>query len=268
MQTAQQQLQALYVAWQQPETRRFYPVARLVAGVGDLPGLYEFVYVRGAEQAQKANFEPFPAFPTLSEVYRSGDLFPFFANRLMSSSRPDYPSYLQSLGLDSNADPMLILARSGGGRATDSIELFSFPARTEENGAFRTFFWMHGFRYLDQGQHYRILSLQPGEELFATPEPDNPVDPHAIQLLTADHAKVGYAPRYLANEVMGSLNAGVNGRIFVERVNPYPAPTQQRLLCRLDACWPSNFQPFTSDAYQPIPTDATDLRHWAQWPQA
>jgi hypothetical protein len=267
MQTAQQQLQALYVAWQQPETRRYYPVARLVAGVGDLPGLYEFVYVRGAEEAQKAGFEPFPAFPTLSEVYRSRDLFPFFANRLMSSSRPDYPSYVQSLGLDSNADPMLILARSGGGRATDSIELFAFPARTEENGAFRTFFWMHGFRYLDAGQQSRVRSLQPGEELFASPQRDNPVDSNAIQLVTADHTKVGYAPRYLASGVMDFLSAGVNCRIFVERVN-LSAPTQQRLLCRLEAsCWPPEFQPFASDTYQPIPPDATDLRHWAQWPQ-
>jgi hypothetical protein len=163
---------------------------------------------------------------------------------------------------------MLILARSGGGRATDSIELFSPPARAEENGVFRTFFWMHGFRYLDQSQHDRILSLQPGEELFPSPESDNRVDPHAIQLLTADHAKVGYAPRYLANEANGLLNAGVNGRIFVERVNPYPAPAQQRLLCRLEACWPSNFQPFASDTYQPIAPDATDLRHWSQWPQS
>ena len=107
MQTLQQQLQALYVAWQQPESRRYFPVARLVAGVGDIPGLYEFAYIKGAEEAQKADFEPFPAFPKLSEVYRSKELFPFFANRLMSINRPDYPSYLQSLGLDSNADPML-----------------------------------------------------------------------------------------------------------------------------------------------------------------
>jgi hypothetical protein len=119
---------------------------------------------------------------------------------------------------------------------------------------------MHGFRYLDGQQQARVLSLKPGEELIASPQLDNPIDPNAIQLVTADHTKVGYAPRYLASEVMDVLNGNVNCRTFVERVNPHPAPTQQRLLCRLEACWPNSFQPFASDTYQPIPSDATDLR--------
>jgi len=267
MQTLQQQIQALYVAWQQPESRRYFPVARLVAGVGDIPGLYEFVYIKGAEEAQNADFEPFPAFPKLSEVYRSKELFPFFANRLMSINRPDYPSYLQSLGLDSTADPMHILARSGGGRTTDSIELFSLPTRAGKNGTLRTFFWMHGFRYLDPVQQDCVLRLQPGEELFASQQRDNAVDSNAIRLETADHTPVGYMPRYLASEALSLFNSNCEFRVLVERVNPPPAPTQQRLLCRLEACWPSDFQPFASDTYQPIPADATDLRHWSQWPQ-
>lgn len=260
MQTLQQQFQALYVAWQQPESRRYFPVARLAVGVGDIQDLYEFIYVKGAEEAQNTDFEPFPAFPKLSEVYRSKELFPFFANRLMSINRPDYSSYLQSLGLDSNADPMLILARSGGGRTTDSIELFSLPTRTGENGAFRTFFWMHGFRYLDRVQQDRVLQLSPGEELFALRQTDNVVDSNAIRLETTDHTWVGYMPRYLASEAISLLNSNRELRILVERVNPPPAPTQQRLLCRLEGHWSIDFQPFASNTYQPISADATDLR--------
>jgi hypothetical protein len=78
---------------------------------------------------------------------------------------------------------------------------------------------------------------------------------------------VGYVPRYLASEAIPFLNANIEFRVYVERVNPPPAPTQQRLLCRLEACWPNNFQPFASDTYQPVPADATDLSHWSQWPQ-
>lgn len=266
MQTAQQQVQALYVAWQQPESRRYFAVARLVGGVGETQDFYEFAYIKGAETAVVNGFQPFLAFPSLGEVYRSKELFPFFSNRLMSRSRPEFSEYTQSLGLDLDADSMLILARSGGTRATDSIELFSLPVRAKEDETFHTFFWMHGFRYLDPVQQSRVLSLQPGEELFASPEPKNAVDPNAIQLLSADHVKVDYAPRYLAYGVVGLLNATVNCRIFVERVNPRPAPTQQRLLCRLEASWPSDFQPFSSDIYQPISSRATDLSLWTQWP--
>jgi len=264
MQTLQQQLQALYVAWQQPESRRYFPVARLIAGVGDLPGLYEFVYIKGAEEAQTADFEPFPAFPKLSEVYRSKELFPFFVNRLMSINRPDYPSYLQSLGLNSNADPMLILARSGGGRTTDSVELFSLPSRTGGNGTLYTYFWMHGFRYLDPIQQDSVLRLQPGEELFASPQKDNAVDSNAVRLETSHHVVVGYLPRYLASEAISLFNSNCEFRVLVERVNPPPAPTQQRLLCRLEGCWPTDVPPFASNTYQPVPSDAVDLRHWSQ----
>jgi HIRAN domain len=260
MQTALQQFHALYVAWQQPESRRYYPVARLVAGAGEARDLYEFAYIRGAEEAAKDGFQPFLAFANLTEVSRSKELFPFFSNRLMSRNRPDFPNYIQSLGLDLNADPMLILARSGGTRATDSIELFPLPVRADENGIFQTFFWMHGFRHLDDGQRSRVLSLQPGEELFAWPNADNPVDPNAIQLRTTEQIMIGYLPRYLTNDVVHFLNAGVEFHVFVERVNPPPAPTQQRLLCRFDAAWPKDFQPFASDTFQPVCSDAIDLR--------
>jgi len=259
MQTALQQFQALFVAWQQPESRRYYPVARLMAGVGDAHDLYEFAYIKGAQEAAKAGFEPFLAFEDLREVYRSKELFPFFSNRLMSPGRPDYAQYIQSLGLDVNAEPMAILSRSGGTRATDSIELFPLPVRTADGNATPTFFWMHGFRYLDAAQQQRILSLQAGEELSASSNGNNPVDPGAIQLLTTDQVMVGYLPRYLAGEVSQYPRHGVEFHVYVERVNPPPAPTQQRLLCRLVAVLPGDFQPFASETYQPIAADATEL---------
>jgi hypothetical protein len=259
MQTAEQ-LQAVYVAWQEPESRRYYPVGRLIAGAGSAHDLYEFSYIKGAEEAAGHGFTALPGFDDLHGVYRSKELFPFFENRLMSPNRPDYPGYVRSLGLDMNADPMLILARSGGTRATDSIELFCLPIRSEDGAEFHTYFWMHGFRHMEEGRQSRVLSLQPGEELLALPERGNSFDSNAIQLVTADHVKVGYMPRYLASEINRSLNAGVAYRTFVERVNPSPAPTQQRLLCRLEATCPDGFGPFGGDIYQPISAEATKLQ--------
>ncbi|HEY8751171.1 MAG TPA: hypothetical protein VIM11_24520 [Tepidisphaeraceae bacterium] len=37
----------------------------------------------------------------------------------------------------------------------------------------------------------------------------------------------------------------------VERVNP-GAPLQQRLLCRMNSCWPSGFSPCHDEDFQPI----------------
>jgi len=59
------------------------------------------------------SFRPFPAFPDLSEQYRSRRLFPFFENRIMSPLRPDYEDYLSALGLSRDeATPFEMLART------------------------------------------------------------------------------------------------------------------------------------------------------------
>jgi hypothetical protein len=43
---------ALFVAWQNPETRRFMPVARLAQIIGDeCQDCFEFVYIQAARQA-------------------------------------------------------------------------------------------------------------------------------------------------------------------------------------------------------------------------
>ena len=254
-----QEVRAIFVAWQQPQTRRYYPVARLLPGVGAEHNLFEFVYIRGAEEAAKDGFQPFLAFPDLNAVYRSRELFPFFANRLMSSKRPDFPDHVRRLGLDTHADPILILARSGGTRATDSIELFALPLWDEAISCYQASFWMHGYRHLNPQEQARVLALQPDEELRVEHEPANVADPNAIRLFSADGVFVGYVPRYLASDAVHLLRTCQHFKVFVERVNQDPAPTQQRLLCRVESCWPEGFEPCSQPVYQPIPSGATKL---------
>ena len=45
---AQETISAIFVAWQQPQTRRYYPVARLAQVFFEDAPLYEFAYVQGA----------------------------------------------------------------------------------------------------------------------------------------------------------------------------------------------------------------------------
>ena len=91
---------AIFVAWRNPETRRFTPVARLAQIVGDdCQNCFEFVYIRAAQEAMRHGFLPFLAFPELEELYRARQLFPMFGNRILPTSRPDFPEYLEQLGL-------------------------------------------------------------------------------------------------------------------------------------------------------------------------
>src|SRR5947209_4726112 len=120
-------MRPLFLAWQDPESRRWYPVGRLET----LNGLYSFTYTKGAELARSdAQFKPLMSFPELHTIYVSERLFPLFANRLLSPTRPEYSDYLQWLSIPENArDPVAILYRSGGRRVTDTLEVFPGPER-------------------------------------------------------------------------------------------------------------------------------------------
>src|ERR1051326_7716674 len=71
-------------------------------------GTYRFVYTQGARTAP--GFTPFSGMENLEEVYESHELFPVFANRLLSESRPEYEAYLQWSGFDpaNPPDPIAI----------------------------------------------------------------------------------------------------------------------------------------------------------------
>jgi hypothetical protein len=174
----------------------------------------------------------------------------------MPRNRPDFAEHLARLGLDASADDLSILGRSGGGRATDSLEMFPLPFFDSKIACFQTYFWVHGFRHLTPEQQARVVRLQPGEPLQPMTERANARDPHAIQLFTGDSVFAGYIPRYLAGDACQMLKVCSLFEVSVARANADPAPSQQRLLCRLLSCWPDDFKPCNEDCYQPIPTEA------------
>src|SRR5688572_25990861 len=95
----------LFIAWQDPEKRAIYPVARLLLR-GEAPA-YEFAYVRGVQDALKSGFVPFPQMEKLDTIYLAHEMFPLLTNRLMPKSREDYQEYIHSLGLCGDPAPML-----------------------------------------------------------------------------------------------------------------------------------------------------------------
>ena len=187
----------LFVAWRSGDSAggRWGPVARLEHG---LTG-YRFLYTRGAKTLP--GFEPFTEMPRLNDVYESDELFPLFANRLLSEKRPEYQAYLTWGGFDPNdpPDPLALLAVTGGRRATDQLEVFPCAAR-DADGCYVNKFFVHGIRHVAPDAQSRINTLRHRELLLPEPEDTNPVDSQAVAVYTAegDRVRIGYVPRYLA----------------------------------------------------------------------
>lgn len=218
-------------------------------------GTYRFVYTKGARTA--VGFTPFSGMENLEEIYESNELFPVFANRLLPKSRPEYDAYLQWSGFDpaNPPDPIAVLGVTEGIRRTDMIELFPCPV-PDATGCYLNKFFLHGLRYMPTSAKERVQSLKEGEPLYLMPDLMNETDNNAVALRTMEGERfmLGYVPRYLAQDVwkimQGCHPDFIN--VFVHRVNR-DAPLQQRLLCRMHACWPADFQPCSGEEFQPIP---------------
>lgn len=248
-------MRTLFIAWQDPLTRTWLPIGRVTAD----PGSYVFCYTQGALRARdEFGFAALEAFPELDEVYESSFLFPLLANRVPPRSREDYTRYIEWLNMPANDDePFTVLARSGGGRVTDTLEVFPCPERNADNH-YQVHFFAHGLRYLPAASLDRINNLNSGESLRLMRDLQNEHDRQALVLRTAetypgDMHLVGYCPRYLRDDAFQVVATGEEqAEVQVERVNHPPAPLHFRLLCKITAPWPDGFQPFGSGLYQPI----------------
>ena len=243
---------ALFVAWRSggPTTGHWGPIGKLE----HIDDGYRFIYTRGARTLD--GFDPFPEMSDLTRVYESETLFPLFANRLLSASRPEFDAYLTWSGFDpaTPPDPISILGVTQGLRATDAVELFPCPVPDAE-GRYSAKFFLHGVRHMPDAARERVDRLQPDEQLEYMFDVSNRFDPDAVALRTCDSAGqflVGYVPRYLAREVR-TLHSQCEDRvsISVARVNP-SSPAQQRLLCQMTSCWPTEFSPCSGEEFEPI----------------
>src|SRR5437660_1607508 len=95
--------------------------------------IFTFRYTQGAREAFNQGFQPLVCFPDLGAAYESKSLLPVFSNRVLSTARPDYAEYAEYLNLPQDeSDPLAILARSGGLKITDSLEVFPNPERDSD----------------------------------------------------------------------------------------------------------------------------------------
>ena len=214
----------LLVTSRDAETRQYRPVGFLTME----EGVYEFAYLRS--ERERAGFRPLPGLARASDgPLSSTSLFPLFAERVISSRRPDRAVSLQALGLSSDAAPLEVLARSHGQRVGDTVELLNAPQVSAGDDVSLTFL-THGVRYLHADEQARIERLNPQDALRLQADPDNPKNPKALLVTDTDRVRLGWLPDPLI-EVVESV---ADRRITVERVNGPHVGFHFRLLARLE----------------------------------
>lgn len=216
-------LRRLMVTWQDPDTRRYHQVGWMTRHAN---GSYEYVYLPSAEQLPR--FNPFVGFRDLGQTYHSSRLFPFFAQRLLSPHRPDLPRLLSALALDGDGavEPAEFLARSGGRRGGDTVELLPEPL-VKGDGSTCWMFLVHGVRHI-AGAGEVIDQLRTGDALDVQPQPDNPVNPEAL-LVNRKGDRLGWVPDPLLPYLRRIINPGLE----VVRANPADLGHHLRLLVKV-----------------------------------
>ena len=248
-------MRTLFVAWQAPDpTRAWFPIGRLDASVD--PADYVFRYTRGALYARdRAGFEPLVSFPDFHTRYEATELFPLFKNRVLEPNRKDFKEYLQWLDLDpKNADPIEILSRTGGERQTDSLEVFP-KIEKQPDGTIRSCFFLHGLRHVSEAARKRAERLVEGENLQVALEFNNPATRCAVQLQTNDVFVLGWAPRYLVDDLRTALVERSDIEASVKKINPMNSPYARRVLVELRGGVPAAYEAMASDEYEPVLED-------------
>ena len=241
----------LFLAWRgkKADGQPWFPVGRLDV---ESDTSYRFRYIGGVQRAAKrAGFSPLPSFPELGKDYRSSKLFALFQNRIMKPARPDFEEYLRSLDLHNNANPIEILSANGGTRATDTFEVFPKPEK-DAKGNFTCRFFLHSWRYSNELAQQRIDCLKEGEYLYLTLELTNPETGLAVQIQTTDYYMIGWAPRYLVDDLARAMVEGpVDYKAKVMRLIPQSARSKQRVLIEMSGRW-NKHEPMSSPDFEPL----------------
>lgn len=248
-------MKSLFLAWQAPNdsacSHAWFPVGRLDADPES--SRYRFRYTGGAIKAQKdVGFKPLLAFPDFQKDYISEELFPLFKNRVISPKRTDFLEYIQWLDLDRGlADPVSILEVSGGERVTDNLEVFP-KVTADATGHFHVRFFLHGLRHLGQKAIERASNLKVGEKLRIFVELNNPETQLAVPLLTEDYQMIGWAPRYLVEDLLTCAPFAPELSASIARINPGGTPLNQRILIDYMGRTPQGTQPMSTPNFKPL----------------
>lgn len=241
-------MKALFLACQDKVSHGWSPIARLTKQDGQ----YHFLYTKGVHKIP--GFVPLGRMVDIGKEYISDDLFPLFSNRILPKSRPEYSEYLNWLGLSYESHSAIEeLARTGGLRATDNLELIPCPEPTPDK-RYEAYFFCRGLSHFHKESQDRASTLAEGARLFLLRDICNEFDEAALLLRTGDPISlVGYVPKYYSAEFTRLLSAASpdDAKVTVERVNA-SAPLQYRVLCKFSAPWPDGFSAYSGEDFMPV----------------
>ncbi|MGC5165670.1 hypothetical protein [Luteimicrobium sp. DT211] len=252
--------QRMIVAWQHPDSRAILPVGVLTRTERD----YTFAYLESVREID--GFRPLLGFRDFDQRYHSSELFHLFAQRVMSSRRPDYARYVTELGLNpEDFEPWEQLARSQGSRAVDRLQLFPVPSVV--GGSVRCAFLVHGTRHVP-GQEFvvdgepvlmslmeyeaMLSALEAGTEVHLLSQPENLVNPEALLVVGDARSPLGWVPDFLVHEVR-RLQEVTTVEARVLRVNGAEASPHLRVLAELRAEGAEGFEFFSGPEWREIP---------------
>lgn len=249
-------VRTLFVAWQDPESRRIFPVARLTRRRS---GEYELRYINAVRAAQQRGFAGLPGFEQLEEPHVSAELPAIFRQRparrhpAASKSAASEPGAGERTGELLDATPITLFVRRPGSDTPERLEAFAPPLRGSDERRWGVF-EARGVGRVQQALEV-LATLEPHEQLLVRAETDNAYNPNALALQRRDGTPIGYVPDYLANELCAV--GGRSHQLQIEvlesrRVTFAPAPVVYRVLCRY-SCPPELGRAlFTSESYRPL----------------
>lgn len=190
----------LFVLWSDPEKGRRHVVGHLERR----GGAFRFWYDDDLSLAESRGFARLPAFPELrheADAYEARYLFASFAERIPSRSRPDTAAMFEEWGVVHPDDQLEILARSGGVRATDRIELAEYRALDDDLSR-PLEFRIAASKYVEGAE------LTAGEAVILERQPENEFDSCATIVVAHSGRRAGYVPKQHSALVARLLDAG------------------------------------------------------------
>jgi hypothetical protein len=246
---------SLFVTWQAPESRRIYPVARLMRVAS---GELELAYIRAALEAQRQGFAGLPGYEDLTQVYSSPELPALFESRRASRGRRVHlEGELQPAAEPANdvldAAPVTVFVPRQTGAPPERLQVFA-PPLPGVAGRYWGVFVVSGVGRVP-GSTEQVERLVANEKLALVPEPGNAYNPNALLVERATGPAIGYAPDYLANELARVPDAAAGLGVYVlavHRINFAPAPPLYQVTCRYECDAKLGRALFHSTAYEPL----------------
>ncbi|MBA5248347.1 MAG: hypothetical protein FE834_02250 [Gammaproteobacteria bacterium] len=239
--------QELILSWEDVKTHQWFPIGRFSKS----NNVYSFSYIQGVIQAKQQGFSGLASMQDFEQTYHYGDIFPLLKNRIFNKSRADRDEFLDWLNIKSENSDFEELAKTGGIKATDNLQLFPVPIKKDNKYILE--FFVQGTRHLPPNTQKRIEKLNKNEKIFLCADLENPQDENALILRTEDPVEiVGYCPKFFAKDFKKLFDLSKSSfTIKIKKVNKN-APKQLELLCEITCDWHKDFSPFLEDKFKSI----------------